>query len=185
MQSKKEEHDYSEDNIVDGVTLYRSNPKKYLEGTDINALVRLLEKIISNLAPVSGHIHTETMGDFSMRVKFDNLIGFVEGNWNKPPFCPTVIFNPNFWPLSPFCQRLEIKEYDSHGPRVVCKYEKGKRIGLHSGNEKFDCVRIEILFTLDKEIWGENLLWDQSSIIEQLKQATLHCENAKLTFEQN
>jgi DNA gyrase subunit B len=147
----------------------RLRPGMYVGSVKEKGFTDLLRRIMSD-ATMNNRIDIfflELKENLEGKLTFNNQNGALENSWVglKKPFVIT-----DFYVLNALSEKFKISFWDIHNKKITEQYfEKGNLI---NGDviEKIDCSKVEIDFTLDKDIWKMDFQRNNTYIIHQLRE---------------
>lgn len=180
---------YSVDSIVEFRWLehIRLRPAMYLGRVNIKGFVELLKGLFSNVLSDlnANNITFEIIESNSAILKANNILLPVIDNWSKwnPNTNRTNPFVLEFQVLNALCSSFKINLLDkTHKPIFKQEYEKGEFIKGDKNKNEIQCTHLEIEFTLDKDIWGEDFEWNENFLNHQIREFAYLYNEVKFHF---
>jgi len=165
----------------------RLRPAMYLGRVNIKGFIELLKGLFSNVLSdlKSDYITFEIIESNSAILKANNVLLPVIDNWSKwnPNSNRTNPFILEFQVLNALCTSFEIKLLNkTHKTIFRQEYKNGEFIKGDKNKNEIQCSQLEIEFTLDKEIWGEDFEWNENFLNHQIREFAYLYSEVKFNF---
>ena len=165
----------------------RLRPAMYLGRVNIKGFAKLFIGLFSNVLSdlKADRITFEIIDSNSGILKTNNILLPVIDNWSKwnPNSNRTNPFTLEFQVLNALCSSFKIKLLDkTHKPIFKQEYEKGEFIRGDKNKNEIQCSQLEIEFTLDKDIWGEDFEWNENFLNHQIREFAYLYNEVKFIF---
>jgi len=165
----------------------RLRPAMYLGRVNIKGFIELLKGLFSNVLSdlKSDYITFEIIESNSAILKANNVLLPVIDNWSKwnPNSNRTNPFILEFQVLNALCTSFEIKLLNkTHKAIFRQEYKNGEFIKGDKNKNEIQCSQLEIEFTLDKEIWGEDFEWNENFLNHQIREFAYLYSEVKFNF---
>ncbi|WP_299892339.1 hypothetical protein [uncultured Lacinutrix sp.] len=165
----------------------RLRPGMYLGRVNIKGFVELLKGLYSNVLNdlESDSISFEITKPDSGVLSITNIQSIVVDNWSKWDHNShrTNPFILEFQTLNALSVRFKIHLFDKD---YNCIYEQqyAKGVFLNGDKDKNEirCSKMEIDFTLDKKIWGDNFEWNENFISHEISEFAYLHKKVKFKF---
>lgn len=186
---KADKNKYSFDKIGEFKWLehIRLRPAMYLGRVNNKGFIELLKGLFNIVLTdlKAGNITFEIINSNSAILKVNNILLPVTDNWSKwnPNANRVNTFILEFQVLNALSTSFKIKLFDKWNKTIFNQeYEKGKFIKGNQNQNKIQCSSLEIVFTLDIEIFGNNFEWNQNFINQQIKELAYLYKKVKFRF---
>ncbi len=165
----------------------RLRPGMYLGRVNIKGFVELLKGLYSNVLNdlKSNSISFEITKPNSGVLSVTNIQSSVVDNWSKwdPNSHRTNPFILEFQTLNALSEIFKIQLFDKDYNCIYeQEYSKGVFIKGNQGKNEIRCSKMEINFTLDKEIWSNQFDWNENFISHEISEFAYLHKNAKFKF---